>query len=67
MTDKPKMVPGFKVVKKFEGEVCVSMITFREDVYVATDKRVYKLKDGKLYPLEILYAEATSNTAGCED
>ena len=46
--------PDFKLIKTFpKCEPIVSMITFREKVYVATSLRLYVLNDDKLEPLEM--------------
>lgn len=36
------------------GENIVSMITFQNQIFIATTKNVYVLKGNKIYPLELI-------------
>lgn len=46
---------GVKHIKTFpKDEMCVSMIEFRGDVFVATNKHVYKMIEERLHKLELI-------------
>lgn len=54
-TPAVKKRPGTKLVKEFpEGEICVSMIEFKGDIFVATNKHMYTMIEKKLHKLEIV-------------
>ena len=49
---------GTKFIKTFpEGETCVSMIEFKGEIFVATNKHVYKMFEEKLHKIEIVEKE----------
>lgn len=46
---------GTKFIKAFpEGEVCVSMVEFKGEILVATNKHIYKLFEEKLHKIDIV-------------
>lgn len=50
--------PGSKLIHEFpNGEKCVGIINFRERIIVATEHRVYELKEDKLYPIQMVLTD----------
>jgi len=46
---------GIKCIKEFKGdEHCVAMAAFKENLYVATNKKVYIKKGAKFHALEMV-------------
>ena len=45
--------PGTRLIKTLDdGEVCVAMTQFRDTLFVATNKRVYRMVDDQMIPIE---------------